>query len=132
MNTRFFVLPLFALAACSGRPNATTSGPTVLPTRATTASAPATHPSAPVPVAIPDPVAVQRVQLLARIEKLPESVCDELVLEFQLISRDEILDPLNKQKKELQRYVRKVAGEEDLAALDRAIKERERRPPTLQ
>jgi len=101
------------------------------PTPAVTASAPATPQASPTPATKPDPVAAQREQLLARIEKLPESVCDELVLEFQLIARDEILDPLNKQKRELQRYVRKVAEAEDLAALDRAIKQRERKPPTL-
>lgn len=131
MNPRLFVLPILALAACSGRPTPTTSEPMTQPTPAVTASAPATPQASPTPATKPDPVAAQREQLLARIEKLPESVCDELVLEFQLIARDEILDPLNKQKRELQRYVRKVAEAEDLAALDRAIKQRERKPPTL-
>lgn len=81
----------------------------------------------PDPRATPDPAATQRAQVAAKVEAkveaLPDSECDYLVLEFQLIPRDEILEPLSKPKKDLLRWVRRIASAEELATLERAKKE---------
>jgi hypothetical protein len=75
---------------------------------------------------IPDPAAEQRAQLLTRIDKLNNSDCDSLVLEFQIIPRDEILNSLSEPKKDLLRFVKRTASAEELDAIQRAIDERSR------
>jgi len=76
------------------------------------------------PAATPDPAAGHRAQLVTRINALPDSECDTLVLQLQLVPRDEILDPISKPKNELIRYVKRIASAEELDAVERAIKER--------
>lgn len=73
------------------------------------------------PAATPDPAAPRRAELLARIAKLDEPNCDELMLEFQLVPRDEVLEPLSEPRKELVRFVKRFASPEQLDDLDRAI-----------
>jgi hypothetical protein len=73
------------------------------------------------PPATPDPAAPRRAELLARIAKLDEPNCDELMLEFQLVPRDEVLEPLSEPRKELVRFVKRFASPEQLDDLDRAI-----------
>ena len=75
-------------------------------------------------IATPDPVAGRRAQLVARIHALSDSECDALVLQLQLIPRDEVLEPISKPRKELLRYVRRIASAEDLNTVERAINER--------
>ncbi len=82
----------------------------------------------PDPRATPDPAAVQRAQVAAKVEALPDSECDYLVLEFQLIPRDEILEPLSKPKKDLLRWVRRIASAEELTTLERTMDERRKKP----
>lgn len=77
-----------------------------------------------VPAATPDPAAGHRAELLTRINALPDSECDNLVLQLRLVPRDEILDPISEPKKELVRYVKRIASAEELDAVERAIKER--------
>ncbi len=118
-------LALLASAACH---RASTAGPAsearppldpevISPSPAST---PAATPAAP-PAATPDPASRHRDRLLARIDGLDHSACDALVLQFQIIPRDEILDPLSDPKKELLRYVKRIASAEDLDALERAL-----------
>lgn len=69
-------------------------------------------------------MAAHRAQLLARIEKLSNTDCDYVVLQFQIIPSDEILNPLSEPRKELIRYVKRLAPAEDLNSIERAINER--------
>jgi hypothetical protein len=117
VNARILILPaVLAIAACSGSRSCSTTN--------RTSGDLTPEPLPPAPAATPDPAAEHRAQLLARIDKLPDSECDNLVLQFQLIPRDEILDPISKPRKELLRYVRRIASAEELEDLERAIKER--------
>lgn len=108
MNTKFLILPVIALAACSKSPVATSSAT-----------------PEPTPAATLDPA---RAQLLAQIEKLSESECDALVLQFQIIPRKKILNPANQQKDTLKQYIEEAAATEDVATIARVIKEKNRRP----
>ncbi len=81
----------------------------------------------PLPAPSPVPSALRREEMLARIQKLTNDDCDLLVLQFQIIPRDEILNPISEPRKELIRYVKRLAPAEDLASIDRAIEERIRR-----
>lgn len=74
-------------------------------------------------------MAEHRAELLARIGTLSNSDCDALVLQFQLIPRDEILNPLSEPRKDLLHYVKGITSDEDLKDLERAIKERRRPSP---
>jgi hypothetical protein len=60
------------------------------------------------------------------VEALPDAECDFHVLQFQLIPRDEVLEPLSKPKKDLLRWVRRSASPEELDALERAMDERKK------
>jgi hypothetical protein len=74
----------------------------------------------------PDPDMTERQQLVTRIGKLSDKECDDIVLEFQLIPRDEIMEPLSKPRNELVRYVKRTALAADLHALDAALKARKK------
>lgn len=64
--------------------------------------------------------------MVARIATLTDSECDTLVLQFQLVPRDEILDPLSEPRKDLLRYVKRIARDDELNDLERAIINRKR------
>src|SRR5262249_53979091 len=108
MNARVLILPLIVLTACSGQRGCSqidrTAGGSPEPLPPTPAST---------PVATPDPLAGRRAELVARINALSDSECDALVLRFELIPRDEILEPLSKPRNELLRYVKRIAARED-------------------
>ena len=135
MNARFLIFPLFVLTACAGPRgcsvgrsqslNRTTGNVTPEPLLATPVSTPPSL-SITTPVATPAPLAGRRAQLVARIATLTDSECDNLVLLFQLVPRDEILDPLSEPRKDLLRYVKRNARDDELNDLERAINERKR------
>lgn len=115
MNTKLLLLPLIALASCSKPPEP--PAPTI-----------PTTPMAVAPTPTPDPAASQRARVLARVEALPEADCDALVLRFQLVPRDEVLQPLSNWKRELIRYVKRIASAEQLTDLEKVLNERKKWP----
>ena len=133
---KLLIIPVIVLAACSGplgcskRQSPTSDVPRVTTPEASPEPSPSTPQPSPVVIATPDPLAGRRAQLATRIGALTDSECDALVLRFQLIPRDEVLDPISKPRGELLRYVRRIAPVEDLDAVERAINER-RRQQTL-
>ena len=124
MKARFLILSLIPLTACSGLRGCSADRAQPLDRAFSNITPEPLPPST--PVATPDPLSGRRLHLAARIAKLTNSDCDKLVLLFQLVPRDEILEPLSEPKKDLLRYVRH-ARDDELADLERAIDERNRR-----
>lgn len=121
------VAAVLGATGCTRQPSPQ-PGPQHVPTSGATAASPErSHPvEAPGKVAATeiDPLAERRGQLVERIQTLRDAECDNLVLQLQLIPRDEILEPLSKPRNELLRYVRRIASEEDLNRVERAMNDR--------
>ena len=138
MKAQFLIVPLLLLTACSG-PRGCSGGHSHSLNRTSNdvATELSLHtpvsppPSSPIstPVATPDPLTGLRSQLVAQIAKLTDSECDTLVLQFQLVPRDEILNPLSEPRKDLLRYVRRIARNDELKDLEREINNRKRPSP---
>jgi hypothetical protein len=120
VNAKVLFLPFVLLTACSG-PRGCSA-----PVNRASESPPSTQEST--PIAVPDVLAGRRAQLVTRIDGLTDDECDALVLRFQLIPRDEVLEPMSKPRKELLRYVKLIASDGELDDLDRAISERKKWP----
>jgi hypothetical protein len=71
----------------------------------------------------------RRAQVVSRIATLTDSECDDFVLQFHLVPRDEVLDSLSEPRKDLLRYVRRIATSDELDDLERAINERKKPTP---
>ncbi|MGB8170001.1 MAG: hypothetical protein WCF18_21035 [Chthoniobacteraceae bacterium] len=135
MNARVLLLPLIVVTACSGQRgcsgrhyqslNPASNDVTSEPLPATPVAILTPSPVS-TPAATPGPLAGRRAQMVARIATLTDSECDTLVLQFQLVPRDEILDPLSEPRKDLLRYVKRIARDDELNDLERAIINRKR------
>ena len=123
MNARFLLLPMLVFAACSG-PRGCSSERSQSLSR--TSSNGSTEPPLATAVSTPDPLTGRRAQVVARIATLTDSECDAIVLQFHLVPRDEVLDSLSEPRKDLLRYVRRIATSDELNDLERAINERKR------
>jgi hypothetical protein len=130
MHKHALILPLILLTACSKQPNQTATGSD----RESTDSKSAAASLSPTPTpsntseASPDPYAGRRYELLTRIKALADSDCDSVVLELQIIPRDEILNPISKPRNDLVSYVKHLNNDEDFALVERTVKTKEREP----
>lgn len=128
---RALLLPLILLAACSKQRNQTATGSDAVSADSQPAAAASSPTPAPsnAPEASPDPYAGRRYELLTRIKALADSDCDSVVLELQIIPRDEILDPISKPRNDLVSYVKHLNNEDDFALVERTVKTKERPQP---
>lgn len=125
MNAQFLLLPIIVFTACSG-PRGCSSENSQSLSRTSSNGSPEPPGTA---VSTPDPLTGRRAQVVARIATLTDSECDDFVLQFRLVPRDEVLDSLSEPRKDLLRYVRRIATSDELDDFERAINERKKPTP---